>query len=466
MKTLLISIVAFLLAMILFPFNTILAQNESKPTITFDQAGYATKRMRCYSDDIGNIFTPGPEQAKATVIVTDPSANKYSTAIDRVSVHVWSDSDSKGIEITAYETEVNSGIFKGIVMISDGPSTQDTIHVNDGDTISARYSGATPWSPNATNHGTTTNNGITTTAFIGVLCPPLERVPASGIQVTDNKGNELKTILAGEQIQIRSNLTNITIRNQTFAYIVQISGKNQITESFSWVSGILLSSQTFSPSVSWTPSRAGDYTVNVFVWQSINNPNSLSPPLSTDLTVWPSLSAYTRYKIMIAENPRCQLGYELVIKSENSSPACVTPQTAQKLVGRGWAVGYLHQTQAVAPFDNWLVMDVRYTNGTYSQFGINYTITGMNKLLNATQDSLIKDLVLSLQAKNNGTLKVTIPRALLDTKMHGQDSQFIILEDGAEIEFKQIRTTITDRTLSIPFQNGTTKIDIIATQLI
>jgi hypothetical protein len=161
-------------------------------------------------------------------------------------------------------------------------------------------------------------------------------VPASGIQITDNKGNELKTILAGGQIQIRSNLTNITIRNQTFAYVVQISGKNQITESFSWVSGMLLSSQTFSPSVSWTPSKTGNYTVQVFVWQSINNPNALSPSLSTDLTVWPSLSAYTRYKIMIAENPRCQLGYELVIKPSNNSTACVTPDSAQKLVERGW----------------------------------------------------------------------------------------------------------------------------------
>ncbi|MDE1767662.1 MAG: hypothetical protein KGI27_15520, partial [Thaumarchaeota archaeon] len=138
-------------------------------------------------------------------------------------------------------------------------------------------------------------------------------------------------------IQIRSNLTNVTIRNQTFAYIVQIQDKDGTIESLSWLSGMLLPSQTLSPSVSWTPSKAGNYTVQVFVWQSLNNPNSLSPPVFTDLTVWPSLSAYPGDTTGYLENRHCQSGYELVIKSGNGSPACVTPQTAQKLIERRWA---------------------------------------------------------------------------------------------------------------------------------
>ncbi len=229
MKTLYLSIIVILFLTALVSANIVFAQNETQPTIYFDQASYTTKRMNCNSDYIGNIFTPGPEQAKATIIVTDPSANKYSTAIDRVSAHIWSDSDQKGIEITAYETEVNSGVFKGTVTISDGPSTQDFIHVSDGDTISAKYTGTTPWSPE------TKNQGVITTAFIGMSCPPLERVPASGIQITDNKGNEEKIIVVNKQIQIKSDISNITIKNQTFAYIIQIGDKNGNTQSLSWV---------------------------------------------------------------------------------------------------------------------------------------------------------------------------------------------------------------------------------------
>ncbi len=178
------------------------------------------------------------------------------------------------------------------------------------------------------------------------------------------------------------------------------------------------------------------------------------------------MSSYTGYKIIIAENPRCQLGYELVINPSNNSHACVTPDTAQKLIERGWAAVDFRRTQAVEPFDNWLVIDVHYTNGTYAGLGINYTITANNQLLDVKFNNIAKELKLSLDSPNNGTLKVTIPRQLLDAKIHNQDDQFIVLANGQEIPYKEIHKTITDRTLSIPFQQGTNTIEIIVTTLI
>ncbi|MDE1765848.1 MAG: hypothetical protein KGI27_06185 [Thaumarchaeota archaeon] len=326
--------ITILLAIIL-QSNQAYAQNETTPTIWFDHASYATREMSCYSYETGK--TMGEEQKIATITVTDPAANKYSASIDRVTVFVWSDSDRKGIQITAYETEVNSGIFKGTVTITEGWSTQNLIHVRDGDTITAKYAGSNPWSIG------TQNQGVTTTAFIGMLCPPLERVPASGINITDNEGNPQRTILVNRQIQIGSKLDNITIRNQTFAYIVQISDEHQNVVSLSSVSGLLLPSKTFSPSVSWTPPSAGDYTVQIFVWQSINNPNSLSPPLLSELTVLPNVSVPNSTAGF--ENRRCQAGYELVAKSDNNATACVTPETAQILADRGWG----HLTASIGP---------------------------------------------------------------------------------------------------------------------
>lgn len=315
---------------ILFPFNTISAQNDFRPTIKFDHLNYTTEKMNCNYYDTGKISAQDQAQKKAIITVTDPSADKSSTAIDRVTIFVWSDSDKKGIEITAYETEVNSGIFKGTVTISEGQSTQGVIHVSDGDALWAKYAGTTPWTPD------TTNSGITATVFVGALCAPLERVPAFGIKISDSNGNELKTVLAGKQIQIGSNLSNPTIRNQNFTYIVQIYDKDDNNpESLSWLSGVLLPSKTLSPAVSWTPPRAGSYTVQVFVWQSISNPNSLSPPLSTNLIVLPGSSTYGSSATSV-ENIRCYLGYEPVIKPSNNSAVCVTSQTAQKLVERGW----------------------------------------------------------------------------------------------------------------------------------
>lgn len=319
-----------MLVIVLFPGNTILAQNETQPKIEFEHASYFTKNMSCNFYNTGKISTQDHEQSKATVIVTDSNANKFSTSIDRVTVFVWSDSDQKGIEITAYETEVNSGIFKGTVTISEGQSTQDIIHVSNGDTLSARYAGTTPLSLG------TTSRDIITTAFIGMSCPPLERVPASSIRILDNKGNGHNVTTVDQQVLITSDIANPTTINQTFTYIVQIQDKNGSTASLAWLSGIMLPNQTFSPSVSWTPSKVGNYVVTIFVWQSLTNPNALSPPIFTDLTVLHNSATYPKSPINNAEKLHCKLGFELMIKPTDGSPVCVTPSTVQKLAERGW----------------------------------------------------------------------------------------------------------------------------------
>ncbi|MDE1831329.1 MAG: hypothetical protein KGI02_03040 [Thaumarchaeota archaeon] len=108
-----------------------------------------------------------------------------------------------------------------------------------------------------------------------------------------------------------------------------------------------------------------------------------------------------------------------------------------------------------------------FVNVENSNFTINYNISGNNKLLDAKMDSQSKSLILSLKSTGNGTLIVSIPRALLDAKTNdNQDDQFIILEDGQEIDYKQLYSTIMDRVLSIQFQNNTSQIEIIVTQIV
>jgi len=45
------------------------------------------------------------------------------------------------------------------------------------------------------------------------------------------------------------------------------------------------SGQSFSPALSWIPTQAGTYTATAFVWESVDNPTALSPPVSTTVTV-------------------------------------------------------------------------------------------------------------------------------------------------------------------------------------
>ena len=92
-------------------------------------------------------------------------------------------------------------------------------------------------------------------------------------------------ILVDEQIEIMSDVTNSQDRIQNFAYIVQLKNDEGVTISLAWITGALSPNQRLSPALSWTPDKAGMYTAEIFVWESINNPDALSPPLHLDIEV-------------------------------------------------------------------------------------------------------------------------------------------------------------------------------------
>lgn len=93
------------------------------------------------------------------------------------------------------------------------------------------------------------------------------------------------TIQVDNQVMIVADLSNGQDRDQKFAYIVQIHNKNDIVVSLSWLTGNLSPYQTFSPAQSWTPTQAGTYTVQIFVWESVDSPTPLSRPLLLTVNV-------------------------------------------------------------------------------------------------------------------------------------------------------------------------------------
>lgn len=93
------------------------------------------------------------------------------------------------------------------------------------------------------------------------------------------------TIQVDNQVMIVADLSNGQDRDQKFAYIVQIHNENDIVVSLSWLTGSLSPYQTFSPAQSWTPTEAGTYTVQIFVWESVDSPTPLSRPLLLTVNV-------------------------------------------------------------------------------------------------------------------------------------------------------------------------------------
>jgi len=99
--------------------------------------------------------------------------------------------------------------------------------------------------------------------------------------VSQNEDN----VIVDKQVMVVADLSNGQDRPQNFAYIVQIRDENKLVISLSWLTGSLTPGQTFSPALSWTPTVSGMYTIEIFVWESIKNPDALSAPLLLSINV-------------------------------------------------------------------------------------------------------------------------------------------------------------------------------------
>ena len=95
---------------------------------------------------------------------------------------------------------------------------------------------------------------------------------------------------------------------------------------------------------------------------------------------------------------------------------------------------------------------------------IGYIITG-GKLLNIVPDVAAKSLIVSIDATNDGSLTLTIPRSVLDATINDEDDDFFVLVDGEEVDFDETKSA-TNRVLTIAFPAGAEEIEIIGTFVI
>ena len=223
-----------------------------------------------------------PASGTGVVRVIDPDLNINPEAVDNFDINVWSDTDAGGIDLTVTETNEATGIFEGTVAFNaDTESSGHRLRVAEGDTVTAEYEDRTLPDP----YNMRDDLDVTATTLIGTAVPPLERAPASNLRVVDSFGNSLDTVSVDQQVQITADLMNGQDRDQAFAYLVQVQDANGVVVSLAWITGSLAPEQSFSPAESWTPSAPGMYTATAFVWESLDNPTALSPPVTLDITV-------------------------------------------------------------------------------------------------------------------------------------------------------------------------------------
>jgi hypothetical protein len=286
----------------------------------------------------------------------DARAQSVTVSTDKTSYHYGENYTISGqvnpiivgqvVSIVILSPEYPHPVSISVVPNSDGRYL-DTLPLKINDilggnfTVVAQYAGA---------------KNQTTFSYIGLPCNqlnipgnglsvPIIRAPASNPRIVDIFGNAITVpVKVGQQIQITYTVANGLNCAQPFAFLVQIQDHSGITVSLSWITGTLIAGQSMDPAQSWTPQYNDTYTAQIFTWDSIDNPNALAPPASVAINVEPNPNL-TKSLPILPKVSTCNDGLVHIIKKEDNSPACVTHETAQKLIDRGWAISMSQPNQ-------------------------------------------------------------------------------------------------------------------------
>ncbi|MBI1658311.1 MAG: PEFG-CTERM sorting domain-containing protein [Thaumarchaeota archaeon] len=104
-----------------------------------------------------------------------------------------------------------------------------------------------------------------------------------------------------------------------------------------------------------------------------------------------------------------------------------------------------------------------FVDGT--EFEPAHTIVG-GAVLGMHTDPQYNTLVIDIESMSDGTITITLPRALIDSQtVDGTDDSFFVLVDGEEVDYMETETTDEARTLVIDFPGGAEMIEIIGTSV-
>ena len=218
----------------------------------------------------------------AIIRVIDVDMNLNPEALDNLPIQVFSDSDVAGIEVNAVETSESSGSFIATISLSqNSASSGNRLFSLPGDEIFAKYDDHTLPKP----YSTSDNLEIETFSRVDSSIPPIERIQTSQITFSDGLGNSLESFSENSQMQIVGTVTNNHDFKQKFVYLFQVKNNENYVESVSWIQGEISPNQILDVSQSWIPKESGEYQIETFVWNSINDSTALSPTMSTLITV-------------------------------------------------------------------------------------------------------------------------------------------------------------------------------------
>lgn len=276
--------------------------------------------------------TSYPSGGTGVVQVIDPDMNLNPGKIDNFDVDVWSGSDFAGIDLTLTETDDSSGVFEGTVFFTTSDdSSGHRLRVEEGDTIFSKYDDITILKPNTTDElvliSTATIQGDSVSMIEDRITLDKESYAWDDIVFITITAPELN--LDNKSIEKIDDPEKFPVEITTRHFEID---KYQLVETgvdTGIFSGKITLRGNEIPNVDYND----DDGISVFFEYEEDKVSIGSAPIVNDI-----LSPKKQQQNGIpADEIKCKDGFVVAIKNTNGNPACVKPETKQKLMERGWA---------------------------------------------------------------------------------------------------------------------------------
>jgi hypothetical protein len=90
--------------------------------------------------------------------------------------------------------------------------------------------------------------------------------------LVDLSGSRIDGVAIGQPLVVQSRVTNNFDAEQPIIYILQIKDNDGFTVMLTWIKGTVNASSALDAGISWTPEEKGTYSVEIFVWKSLEDP--------------------------------------------------------------------------------------------------------------------------------------------------------------------------------------------------
>jgi hypothetical protein len=112
-----------------------------------------------------------------------------------------------------------------------------------------------------------------------------QEISTTDFRIVNSLGEDIASPVVDQQLNLQTSLKNSSDKNIDWAYIVKVVNSDGAISDLNYATGSIVKNQTLEAALSWTPHTRGDYKIEIFVWDNLQDINPLAPMLTHEITV-------------------------------------------------------------------------------------------------------------------------------------------------------------------------------------